>query len=310
MNLAQGGTAQLPAIYKDEDGALTDPVSPRVDIINPSAVVVVNDAALVRDGLGEYHYSFTAPVDAPLGHWIARFFGEVNGATITGDEPFDVVLPGSVNADDTNLITLEEFLDAQGKLLADLEDNEIRAAEAAIRSASEAIRTYTDRDFGTPSVTGDRVYAYDESGILDIDDASAVTELTLINDSQERTLTSLEWRAQPYGAPVYTWIDVTAPYGFSRSPEMGFNRNEDVYYSEAFPGAQPLIRVTGTWGWPVVPADVKRATIWTAAAMAGSAEDYISEAISGYSRTKGFVPTESITKRAQAILAPYIRIKV
>lgn len=181
----------------------------------------------------------------------------------------------------------------------------------AITHASDAIRAYTDRDFGTTAVTATRRYEYDGSGMLDIDDASSVTKVEMIYDWATYEIPTTEWRAQPYGEGVYTYIFIPARWGIG-SPAMGFNRNADVLAAEGRLGTLlTLADVTGSFGWPVVPGDVKQATVWTTAGIRENPGNFIaSQAIEGYSRGYTPSPVTAIPERAKDMLAPYMRMRV
>lgn len=205
------------------------------------------------------------------------------------------------------LISVEE-LKAALNISGTAEDTEL---EFAIKAASRAIINYTDRDFGTEALTEERSYEYDGSGSLDIDDASAVTQVKI----ESSVLDSDVWTAQPYAGPVYYFID-NLPLARLRSGEMGFERNEDVYLLQH--GARPQrIYVTATWGWETVPPDVQQATIWTAAEMrqrpdtgpGGIGSESVAEVARAY--VTGTMDTrEAIPMRAQRLLDQYRRINI
>src|SRR5688572_26007891 len=105
-----------------------------------------------------------------------------------------------------DLLTLTEFKNYAGISLTDTEhDTQINKMLAA---ASLAIRNFTDRSFETTTVTEERVFEYDGSGFLDIDDAVDVDSVSLaftIGPDQVLDPT-YQWRAMPYGRPVYYYL--------------------------------------------------------------------------------------------------------
>lgn len=187
----------------------------------------------------------------------------------------------------------------------------------AIAQASQAIRTYTERSFDVVAVTANRVYDYDGSGYLDIDDATSVTGVTLVGvaGASDYPIPADSWRAMPPrrgDSVVFYYLSLplyTGPY--MQSPEMGFTRNLDVLAREGrLNDFEPSFRVNATWGWPEVPDDVKRATVWTAAMMGDNPKGYTSESIEGYSRTISLPGTDSaLPQRAVDLLTPYIKIR-
>lgn len=172
----------------------------------------------------------------------------------------------------------------------------------AIENSSAAIRSYVDRPFETPvSASSTRSYAYDGSGVLEIDDAQSVT--LVVQDGI--TLDPLEYSAEPYVKP-YTWLFLP-PYVIPESPAMGFTRNLDKFWWRAY--QQPkVVQVTGTWGWPAIPKDVEQAAIYTAAAFAETPRPFVSERIGEVSRV--YTPSalrDAIPPRAKELLEPYFR---
>jgi hypothetical protein len=96
IEVAQGGTVRLRASYKAAGGALADPTTPLVDLLDPEGTLVISDAVPTREGLGEYYYDFTAPDDALLGDWGARWTGLIGSDTFEGEEVVTVLAPGEV----------------------------------------------------------------------------------------------------------------------------------------------------------------------------------------------------------------------
>lgn len=188
--------------------------------------------------------------------------------------------------------------------------------ELLIPMASAALRSYTERDFGAPQVTEAREFDYDGSGYIDIDDASVLTAVAfkVPYGSPNIELTTDDWRAGPSrrdDSPVFYWVEVPGWQGALGSPEMGFTRNLDVYTRE---GRLGLVSrgalVTGTWGWPIVPDDVKLATFWTIQdwVTKPSGDNLTSEAIAGYARSwrqTGGAPSLAIPNKARDLLANY-----
>lgn len=183
-----------------------------------------------------------------------------------------------------------------------------------IQSVSRMILNYTDRDFGSPSVTETRTYPYDGYGIVDIDDATAVTVVTITYPAAvPYVLNNLDWYAEPLIKPqgVYEWLVVPpgAPYG-GPSPEMGFKQNMDTYVPLL---TQPTtVAVTGTFGWPEVPPDVVEAAELIARDLhdrpSGDLQSHSIESFSeSFADPRGFQPT-AIPAKAKDILDMYRRI--
>lgn len=219
-----------------------------------------------------------------------------------------------------DLITLAEYRTFVGTDPTDTrDDNKI---SARIPAVTQAIRSFTERDFGSGNVTETRTYEYDGSGYLDIDDASAISQVTIPYDTGDVILDADEWIPKPErrdDAPVYNYLLLPAYVGAGLgSPEMGFTRNFDVYYRERrFRPLTAKIEVTATWGWPVIPEDVKVAAYWTLRDWMerDSGEGLASEAIEGYARSWARAGGEvtnvlAIPSRARDILVNYAKVAV
>jgi hypothetical protein len=198
--------------------------------------------------------------------------------------------------------------------------------QGALDAAQDAVLNYADRDFGAPPVTETRTYLYDGSGVLNIDDASTVTAVTL---ESVLPLTTNVWRARhegPASVVAYSWLELPQIDLSARRNSlgvMGFTQNLDRFLtSNGLP--EITAAVTASWGWATVPNDVKRAVIWTAEAyeaISGSsgsaggvasrsvaevAESYFAEA----QAQQGTPPSEAVPPRAQAILDAYRRVSI
>jgi hypothetical protein len=211
-----------------------------------------------------------------------------------------------------DLLTLNEYKTLVG---IDPTDNRDDAKySAAIPAASLAVRNYAERDFGAPLVTETRSYEYDGSGFLDIDDATEITKVEfIIPRAANVELEEEQWYAAPArrdDSPVFYYLVLTTPLGIN--PHMGFTRNLDVLWNEGrLPYLSRTAQVTGTWGWPTVPDDVKLAVVWTIQdwTTKPSGEGLTAESIEGYSRSwgnrAGASAALAIPNRARDILANY-----
>lgn len=210
------------------------------------------------------------------------------------------------------LITDIEIKEALGLKPSDTSKDSLIAQ--AIPNAEQAIFDWTHRDF-TLNVPADpatqREFIGEETGFTTIDDAvigTATQVQTVDSTGVVTTLTPTQWLLQP-GAAEYpvAWYVQTYPL-LRESPYMGFARNMDVLYREGRLGTteQFLVRVTAKWGWPEIPGSVKQAAIWTTIAFMDNPKPYISEAISGYSRTRE-AATDAIPGRARDLLGYYVK---
>lgn len=222
----------------------------------------------------------------------------------------------------SDLITLNEFKTAAGIALT----NTLHDAEYTwmIPVASRMVSQYAGRDFGAPNVTEQRPFEYDGSGYLDIDDAQSISAVAMaVPGGSDLPLDSTyQWFPLPNkrdDSPVYYYISLPNFIGSSGfSSEMGFTRNLDVWVNDyGRPRIPTILKVTGVWGWPTIPEDVKQAVVWTIEGWhsRGEDEDLTAEAISGYSRSwgqrgAGSTPALAIPSRARDVLSNYEKISV
>jgi hypothetical protein len=215
----------------------------------------------------------------------------------------------------TDLLTLAEY-----KTLGNIQTADTRKdamITALLPAVSNAIRMWTDREFEVSAgISTSRVFQYDNSGILDIDDCVAVTSISTdagVPGGQAYILNDFEFEVMPYGSPVNTYVILNGGPGSRWSGEMGFLRNMDRY--EYAPRHQ-LMTVTATWGWPAIPPDVKLAAYFAINEQVSrpSGEGLSAEAIEGFSRSWGrtgqLSPALMIPDRARDLLAMYAKINV
>ncbi|MBA3240089.1 MAG: phage head-tail connector protein [Acidobacteria bacterium] len=312
QQVGQGGTIRLTVQYQDGSGNLVNPLNPLVSIYNPSNAQVVANATPTNAGTGIYFYDYTVAVAAPLGQWYGRFTGTINGASVQGDDEFLVVTAGSVSPySGQGLLTLSEYKTFIGIDPSNTRDD--AQTEALIAAASNAVRTYTDREFELSSDPATRIFQYDNSGFLEIDDCVAVTTITTDAGviGQSYALTPEQWTAMPHreetdDRPFYYLVVHGGPY-FPFSPQMGFERNLDKF--DPYYRKNPLVSVTATWGWPLIPADVKLATAWMIEDTLSSPQGPTSESIEGYARSWGSGGRPlAIPNRSRDLLASYQRV--
>ncbi len=219
-----------------------------------------------------------------------------------------------------DIISLEDYRIIAGYDNTDTRDD--AKITMWIPFVSQAIRSYTERDFGAPLITEQRMYDYDGSGYLDIDDAASISDVSYTSGGTDFVLPGDEWVPQPSrrdDSLVFTYIRMPGYLGWTpASPEMGFTSNLDVYFRERNLYQLPsVIKVTGSWGWPLIPGDVQMAAMWTLQEWLSrpSGEGMTAEAIEGWSRSWGGRGGESsaslaIPARARDLLSAYAKINV
>ena len=70
----RGETVVLNLEVKNSAGSYVDPAStPTVKVKDPAGTVVVNEAQLVKDTVGKYHYDYTSADTAAVGPYNVRY---------------------------------------------------------------------------------------------------------------------------------------------------------------------------------------------------------------------------------------------
>lgn len=210
-----------------------------------------------------------------------------------------------------SLVALAKFKQALRVDPADTDDDALFLESLA--DASAAVQDYIERDFLSPAVTQERTFSYDGSGVLDIDDASAIHAVYL-NDSAVE-LPAHYWTPHSIVAgQSYVWIELPPlEQQRSSSPEMGFTRNEDRLFGSY--RVSNSVTVDADWGWNDVPRAVQRATIYVASIFlldprggaAGIASESVAEVARAYVSSQGLEDQGAIPLRAQQLLDPYAR---
>jgi hypothetical protein len=141
QKVGQGGTIRLDAVFKDGAGNLVDPVTPLVDVLNPSDVAVVTDAAPVRAELGRYYYDYAVAAGAPLGVWTARWTATINSVAVEDDDTFEVVAAGDIVFDPADAKTQLQRMVAwdQDPQLTDPEVDDLLRLARAVDTDGRAV---------------------------------------------------------------------------------------------------------------------------------------------------------------------------
>lgn len=250
--VGQGGTIRLDARYVDGTGALTNPTTPRISIIDANSVTQVSNATPTQDGTGLFHYDYTVPALGVLGLWTARWTGTINSVNVTGDDFFEVVTAGSLQFSQPGQYTARATLKGELKIADAADDTRLdRVIEAVSRSidrfvgfprrhfwqtASGTARHYTPR-------TAKRLWIHDLVSVetVSIDTSGDGTYETSWTNGVEYVLDPFDANSQ---SEPYTSLVIKSDRG------------------DVFPvGVEKSVKVTGTWGWPAVPDEVEEACL-------------------------------------------------
>lgn len=282
----------------------------RAIVAVPSGTVLVAAATagitefVQGGGVSNYQASVLVPTSAQNGNYSIVW---ANGANVVYE---DLTIAGWLPA--VSIISLAEYKTRAG-ITSSTNDAKI---QAALDGAAAAIRAYTGRDFASSNSSETRAYQYDGRGFLSIDDVSVVTAVTLdgqaLVDGQSYYLGPDRGETTPDGGLIYQWIELRQFRDIS--PAMGFAYNLDKLWPRVL-NRRATVAVTGTFGWPSPPADVKQAAFWTVGSFLSEREDgFESEAIDSYSYSLGSggqdglnAGDEAIPPRAKDLLWPYRR---
>jgi hypothetical protein len=210
----------------------------------------------VHDGLGLYHFAIPAADLAAPGHyeWVATSTGTGAGA-VPGD--FDVYDPYPSGA---GLYCTTEELKARLNISDTADDAQAVLAAAA---ASRAVDGYCDRFFSR--ITATRTYVPRSLYETRTDDLVSVTALATdpAGTAPQGGTFPVSWPAGSFQLLPYNPGRGSEPWPYTRIRAVG---------GLTFPWVIPLllmrmdrVQVTGVFGWPAVPEDVRTATLTLAA---------------------------------------------
>lgn len=97
LKVVSGKTIELPAEFFSGDEP-TDPLTPRIDIVDPGGEVVVSNGVPARSRKGVYFYNFPVPAAAPAGTWKAVWTARIDGARVSAADLFEVSPPVAAGA--------------------------------------------------------------------------------------------------------------------------------------------------------------------------------------------------------------------
>jgi hypothetical protein len=121
---------------------------------------------------------------------------------------------------------------------------------AATQSASRAIDQECGRYFYLDASATVRYYTAEGGDYLRVDDIGSTTSLTIETDEDDDRDYDYAWASTDYDLEPYNAAAKGQPWTVIRTMPLG------VY---TFPTLRKGVKVTAKWGWPAVPADIKRA---------------------------------------------------
>lgn len=246
-----GDTVRLATTFT-VGSTLTDPTAVSLTVREPDGTSTTltygDDAELVKDSTGTYHADIVA--DA-LGLWTWKWEGTGTAAGIDeGDFTVEATLLGA-----PRLCSVDDVRSYLQKPTGDTAQDDM--ISVLIGRASHAIMGFTGCQFmvdGTNPATrtfdvGPYARVAHTTG-LPIDDLQAIPTAASILDSAGTTLTTLTPATDlvllPRNRPAWQPIN-----HLRLRPSIGTPSYDDV------------LSVTGSWGWPQVPEDVRQACVVT-----------------------------------------------
>ncbi len=250
--IGQSDTASTMLVtLRDANGAAVNITGASVHIdVTPihGGTKIVDAAATIVDApTGQVSYTFTAPQTAAAGDFLATFTVTFGGGAIESFPNAGYYLV-TINPDAPTTaqeyVSVEELrkeLNLAGTTYAD------QSMKRAVQAASKALDNITGRRFtlGTPGEV--RVYRPMAADWLYIDDVTAVTSVV-----QNGTTLALntDYTLQPTACAF-----PGPPYDVLRAPPSS------LLGSFGTSNGWADVSVTGTFGWPSVPAPIQEATM-------------------------------------------------
>ncbi len=129
--------------------------------------------------------------------------------------------------------------------------------ELALESASRQIDQVCERNFYNAG-TDTRIFVARDSYLTEIDDLISISSLK--TDPEADGIYTITWQPSDYVLEPLNGISGGIPQPFTRI------RARDEYL---FPvvNDEPLVEVTGVWGWPSIPTAIRQATVLLASRM-------------------------------------------
>ena len=152
-SIGQGGTYRFDAEYRDGTGALVDPTTQLIDILNPSDVALVTDGVPTKQAVGRYYYDYAFAANAPLGPWKAHWTGTINGVAVTGDDYVNVIVGGGMEFPSEGLLTSDDLIASREAVEAGVTEVSGADAESAIALAEAVMNKALGYKVANPATT-------------------------------------------------------------------------------------------------------------------------------------------------------------
>ena len=232
-------------------GVATDPTTVTASVRKPDGTTTnytVMAGQIVKDSVGNYHLDITTDLS---GRWAYKFAG--TGSVVDVEQGVFYVIPDWTTSNPTFYLTADE-LKSTLAITTSTADVDISAAIIAASRAIDGIcrrRFYPDAD-----ATQVRYYTPETSDWLEVDDLLTLTSLTTDEDASFGYATAWTQNTDFILEPLNAAADGD-PYTNVKVLPTGNHR-----FLPTFPRS---VKVTGKFGWLVVPDEVVQATTILAA---------------------------------------------
>lgn len=168
---------------------------------------------------------------------------------------------------------------------------------AALSAASTWVTTYCDRDFNQAAAASARIFYPANCQVVNLDDVATTTSLVVKTDEGDDGTYETTWTASDYQLePLNQMANGLTGWPYTRLRAVGSYR---------FPTAKVApVQVTAIWGWPSVPAPVRKATLLYAAALYKS-RDSAEGVLSGFGDFGPIRVGTLLDNRVATLLAPF-----
>jgi len=157
----------------------------------------------------------------------------------------------------TNLyLTVGEFQGRLDSVSATWSDTERAAQERILEAVSRHIDRHCGRHFYATATATARYFTAVDGAWLAVDDLVSIDTSGLVTDEDGDRTYETTWAATDYDAWPYNAAAIYEPYTELRVTPQGTN---------SFPTLPKGVKITGSWGWPAVPAEIAEACFLEAA---------------------------------------------
>ncbi|MBA3689781.1 MAG: hypothetical protein H0W82_00010 [Actinobacteria bacterium] len=230
----------------------TDPTTVVLEVMGPFATTpslyTYALAEITRDSTGVYHKDILVPSDVPSwGIWTWRWIGTGTAAGVD-EGTFNVELSLASTALLCSVDDVRAFLD---KPVGDVAQDD--TIQGFIARASDVIRTWTGREFVAAGINpATRLFdvgGYNGSREVPIGDLASTPTAVGVVDADGVSVSTVAVATNVVALPL-----ARGP----GDPITSLRLRSAVALSGSY-----LLSVTGTWGFPLIPGDVRQACITT-----------------------------------------------